>query len=355
MASLGIQNYDQRYHFLMSIPITPYPVQLILMIVTWVFSTTSFGEEATQGTIQSKLKESYYEEEAQSEPTALLRENIHQYIARVGRLSNTAIETGSISYQQAIVCAYENSITQQILEIKSNWRIEASKRGGQFVSDYENRNIAAQVCRAPVIRDKQTKSSIVARYQALDNQIHISNQAGSLAIIHEAGHTLQRESIDSPGKRPIPNYFPELSSFQDISRNNLKQVAGVDAKKFDRLSYLLNQEEFEVRLQDLNRFHFIIYGHPITNLSQALQALLSLEIPMTYEEIENILQELDFHLSKAEFTRIKDVARSIRLEKQDAFEDAYELADIRRLALELFPPIWPKVLRKIILESPGHL
>lgn len=280
--------------------------------------------------------------------------SLNHYSDRARSLHDFVRHQGSLSYLEAISYAYpKGSIDGTVLRKKEIWRQDAKEKGATYVSDYTSISFAAKVVSMPRQMDASSSSFVTAEYEARHNEIRVSSQATDEALYHEAGHVLQRASIceTSTSMRQFPNSVYEISSSLEALQKNKKS----EQTRVSHLTYLLNQEEFEVRLQDLNRFYSCIEGSPIMDSYQALHALMILGVEFESVPPRAILERLGIYLNDSEFLSLKKRLSLAQADAFSVFADARELVVIQQLSLQLYPELWPQILSKILLEAPGHL
>jgi hypothetical protein len=161
-------------------------------------------------------------------------------------------------------------------------------------------------------------------------------------VFHEAGHALQSEA-----------HFPP-PNVADVVTYRAFKSGRIDDASERCLRYLANQPEFEISLQDLNRFYAISIQHqPITSPEDSVVALMCLGMPLTYDEVRIAFAGTGQKMELENYRRLFRTPAGLL--GGYAFEDARRLLELRRLAVQADPTLWPPLLRKIIFESPGHL
>lgn len=275
---------------------------------------------------------------------------IQSYTGRAAELRTTALARGSVAYLDVIEAAYgPGVITIEVLEAKARWRA-GIPQAFTFVADYSAAVDGASVGQLAARADKHLDSTLVALYESITNQISISSAASDFALFHEAGHALQRVTLRAGGT---------AASRRPQSPEVLLASAGprsADPTTMRRLEYLCTQIEFEVRLQDLNRFHALIgQGLPIMSTRESIRALAALGLPMAYEECRDALALGGQTLTTEEFAALMVAPAPETSGIGIAFEDARELKVLRRLTQRVAPDCWVALLAKIIFEAPGHL
>lgn len=263
-------------------------------------------------------------------------------------LREAAVSRGWVSYDEVVALSYgPGGLDPEILQAKADWR---SERGGdrRFITTYEGLNKRVKVFAIEPIRNVALNSHFVGLYFPRGNVIKLASTADPFVILHESGHALQRAAlkqrrIDASGNAA----WSSLAWSADLK--------ALDERALGRLRYLTSQDEFEVRLQDLNRFYAVaVAGKPILDERDAAQALLALRLPLEFEELREAMSELGPTLERAEFDAMVARSEAARTATAPAFDDARELAMLRQLAIELDASIWPALLQKILVEAPGH-
>lgn len=270
--------------------------------------------------------------------------------------SRNAIERGYVDYAEAVKLLYpKEAITETLLKQKLQWREEHL---GTFVFATEYQRLNSPVTVRPLLarREPRLGSTLVACYEANYHVVRISEQAGESAVLHEAGHAMQRAALM---KRTYAQESFVSASYQSRGFGYLESedLASYKQRAVQRLDYLSSQDEFEVRLQDLNRFYAVWgNGSPIQNPIEAARALLALGMPLSYENLTIALQGTKYELKRNEFEDLlRGTAKVATPGEREVFEDAAELLTLRDLVFELDSTLWPLCLRKILFESPGHL
>lgn len=278
-----------------------------------------------------------------------------EFQKRTRALKEKAVLRGQVNYLQVLESSYGMAwVDQDLLDYKQAWRQRAEGLGAIFVSDYTICDQPATVVYSTNIKDSRDDSMLVAEYEATLNQIELSSAADSSALLHEAGHALQQEAICSARSSLKPP--PGVNRLIDQSLRSIKNEPDREKAKVDYLKYLLNQEELEVRLQDLNRFYAVISGQTVMNACDAVLALSALGMEIDVFQLSPWLNGSGLGLlTNQDLAKISSSKPEVSSTLRRAFEDAFELMTIRRLADELVPDLWPKLLQKIALEAPGHL
>lgn len=273
------------------------------------------------------------------------------YAVRAAALRQRALDAGTVTYQEVVDAAYAPGvISRDLLASKANWRTSMSDRFA-FITDYATLHEGAAVQPLEAIADANLQSTLVALYESTSHQISIAPVATDFAIFHEAGHALQRATLRARGLAAGLR-----ADTNPITHAPLPSASARDATAMYRLRYLCSQDEFEVRLQDLNRFHAVLLGgRPILNATESVRALRALGIPLTYEETRDAFAVGGLTLLPETFAQETATAVVAPATIAVAFEDARELSLIRRLSLRIDPDSWPRVLAKMIFEAPGHL
>lgn len=274
-----------------------------------------------------------------------------RYRDQVITLSAHAESEGRLSYSEILQRVYpEGSLTEGVWEAKGLWREQWAHRY-LFVSDYDTVDVPVSVRKFNSSRNHKLGSTLVARYEARGHIVRISSSASHHTVLHEVGHSLQREAL-------LETPFAK-TAFVSASYQGGEAATGKrDEKKamiLRRLEYLSSQDELEVRLQDLNRFFAIcVAGRPILDPIDALDALTVLGMPISKAERIEVLSGTDWE-SMAGSQRESGYDRVDVKDVQATFEDAAELLLLRRLMHGVDESLWTKCLQKIVFEAPGHL
>jgi len=266
-----------------------------------------------------------------------LREN---YKTALATLWQHKLTGGKLSYRQVLELSYKSQEISQWISVKQAWRLQHPHI--HFLSDLSAIDRAIPVYWADTPEIDLFGQQISARYHPLEDKIHIWKQARHSTLLHESGHGLQRRALIDEAR---PDGTP-------TSRQPAKLAQVNDAK----LDYLLSLDEFEVRLQDLNRFHAIHHeGRPILNPKDTITALLALGMPLKYKELTSALSTTKWHLSKEEFHALQLNFAPLNRINRACFSEAVDLVLLRDESLRRNPETWPKVLNAIVLRAPGTL
>lgn len=284
-----------------------------------------------------------------------LSAGFERYKIQQQRFSQTALENGYAAYASAVAVLYPNGVIDEaVLDAKRRWRRETAKEFA-YAADYESLEVPVTV-RTLAARDEPALgSTLVACYEANYHVVRISSQASDAAVLHEAGHALQRQALlqrtFAQSSFVSASYEPHAqgSGGKDFLANSVRRAER-------RLEYLSSQDEFEVRLQDLNRFYAVwSQGRPIMDPVETLKALLALGMPLRYEHVSEAIDGSDFLLGESDFSVIASETKTVSAAEREIFEDAAELLLLQELVFEIDRTLWPLCLRKILFESPGHL
>lgn len=285
-------------------------------------------------------------------PGASRASTLQAYAARAASLRRKALQTGRLTYREVVEAAYApGAIDESVLAAKARWRAAAAAPTFEFVTDYADTADSAAVQPLIAMPDARLHSTLVAQYEATANVVGLSPAAADYAVFHEAGHSLQRALLlqgrgGAAARRPH-----ETGSL--LERPLRAGIA--DATSVQRLNYLCAQDEFEVRLQDLNRFHaLLVDGRPILDAHDSLRALVALGMPLDYEDARQAFAAAGRELPREQFARDTAIAPVPGTEIAVAFEDARELLMARQLALRVDEAFWHRMLAKIVFEAPGH-
>ena len=277
------------------------------------------------------------------------------YAARIASLRDAALSTGAIDYRSVLEAAYGGAFDiDSVLAYKRQWR-EERLPANHTLTDYSTVAESAKVMATRPIRNRQLGSTMVGRYESRDHAIKIASVADDFAIVHEAGHALQRRALTD---RSI--HRSESIRFTELERqlHTVAAEAGLSEVATRRLRYLAAQDEFEVRLQDLNRFYaLVIAPHPILTPYDALEALAGLGLAVEVDDVHAAFEGTDWELTREETRTLLASDRfASRIASYDAyFDDAYEFSMLQNLASRVDAKLWPRLLRKIVFEAPGHL
>jgi hypothetical protein len=282
--------------------------------------------------------------------SALETTALNDYAAGAAALRQRAVSQGLIDYQDVIATAYAPGvIDEKTLLAKAHWRAAHSEKF-PFISDYARLTAHAAVRTLVAVPDPKLHSTLVAQYESTSNVIGVSVAATDFAIFHEAGHALQRAALRAYGA---------AAGRRDHGSEGMvdpELVAGTsDITNAYRLRYLCSQDEFEVRLQDLNRFHaLLVAGRPIMDAADSVRALAALGLPLDYDDAQAAFAAGGQELSRTQFDNYIAVPPATGVGIAAAFEDARELFLLRRFALRVDHQCWQRMLAKIIFEAPGH-
>lgn len=272
------------------------------------------------------------------------------YESQRDRFFVSAMRSGSVCYRDAVVASYRREVlSEELWKAKQAWREEMSGLGFVFRCDYgtwENRVALESVEMAP---GSLGPGELLAEYEALSNRIRLSPAALGSTLLHEAGHSLQRRAIcgDARHSRP-PQWI--------VSKIPTEGIGGTSARLIEQYRYLSSQDEFEVRLQDLNRAFASLLGRgAILDELDTLRALAAIGVPLEREEIRKAFDSVGRVCGERAFAVFTGTPVSQAIEELEAFPDARDLVILRRLALKIEAAAWPRLLAKVLFEAPGHL
>jgi len=276
---------------------------------------------------------------------------IRAYAARAAALRTQALQTGVITYHDVIRAAYApGAIDTAVLRAKAQWRATVG-HGFTFITDYATFDEETAVEPLTAVADAALQSTLVAQYESVSHLIGLSPVATDFAIFHESGHALQRATLRAGGAAAS-----ERIDAPAFPRSLDPHTNAADAMAVHRLRYLCSPVEWEVRLQDLNRFHaLLVAGRPILEPLDTLRALSALGLPLTYEETRDAFTRGGLTLSREVFEQNLATFSIEPATIAVAFEDARELCLVRSLTSRTDPTRWPDLLAKTIFEAPGHL
>ena len=278
------------------------------------------------------------------------------FVDHISKIRSLALQRGTITYSEVLCAAYgDERDLDEILAAKAQWRQAQDSDVFTFLTDYDTLSSEASVSEVEPTRNRQLGSTLIGRYEPRSHAIKIAHTAGDFAIIHEAGHALQHaalrdRSIRRSSSVSFTRFERNLSSYQDRE--------GVDRFAARRLRYLASQDELEVRLQDLNRFHAIVMGRgPIMTPHDTLRALAAIGMKLDPQNAATALDGSHWSASADELAALMDEAAALSLPAGHAphFDDSYELVMMRGLTRKVDEQLWPNLLRKILFEAPGHL
>jgi hypothetical protein len=254
---------------------------------------------------------------------------------------------GWVSYEEVVALSYgADGIDPAIADAKANWRRALGEE--RFITNYANLSQQVAVYAIEPIRNAALNSHLVGLYFPRGNVIKLARTADPFVILHESGHALQRAAL----KR---RQSASSSNASWSSRSWSADLRTLDERAIGRLRYLVSQDEFEVRLQDLNRFNAVaLGGEPILDVRDAARALLALRLPLRFEELRDAMEALGAGLDRADFDSMAEQGAATPAAVTAVFDDARELVMLRKLALDLDAELWPALLRKILAEAPGH-
>lgn len=288
--------------------------------------------------------------------TAALRDaaDASAYLQRAGQVRDAAVRDGRVTYRQVLAAAYAPGVvTPELLRQKADYR---ARFAGEFIffADYSAVTEAAVVAEIDAIPNPAMGSSLIGRYDSHTNRIDLARTAGALAVYHEAGHLVQRKSLPVQHAHRADDHSLLLRESPVFAQ--ALTAAKMDERSQERLHYLSSQDEFEVRLQDLNRFFAArVAGHPISSPADSVRALAALGMPLDRAEIQTAFSNTGQALAAEDFDRLVAVARVPIEIVREEFDDAHELLILRNLAVRADRSLWQVVLRKIVFEAPGHL
>ena len=276
------------------------------------------------------------------------------YQDAVVRFAREAEETGSACYLDAAMLVYpKNSLTSSVLDSKAKWRESAKETGAYFASDYASADMPVTFKHLKASRDETLGSTLIACYEANRHVVRVSELAGISTFLHETGHSLQRKALL---ERRFAKQSFVSASYRDRELGSQEVAGSRHLRQLEqRLKYLSSQDEFEVRLQDLNRFYAVSRdGSPILEPMDCVEALARIGLELSFEELESAFASFGWPFSEEQFkTRVLEVEKANR-EQGAQFEDARELCLMSEMINELDERLWPLFLRKILLEAPGH-
>lgn len=280
-------------------------------------------------------------------------ERLASYTDQVAALRSEAIRSGSVCYSDVLLAVYPGFDLQSTLATKSEWRL-ARGEASTFLTDYEGLAASASVAEVKPVRNPQLGSTMIGRYEPRVHAIKIADTASDFAIVHEAGHALQRQALsDRSIHRAKSVRFTEL----EIDLRSYAKRPGIDPIDAKRLRYLASQDEFEVRLQDLNRFYAITgAGRPIMDSADTIEALTRLGLTLDPEIVRWAMKgigEIDEERIEAILGGADSEPLAADISKY--FDDAYELRMLQKLSQKIDGDLWRNLLRKILLEAPGHI
>jgi hypothetical protein len=263
---------------------------------------------------------------------------------RLDELARQSVETGLVSYRQVAETIY-GSETDRIIELKRQWR--QSQPDAIWLSDYDLlSSVAVRVRVEP--RETLRRGQTAARYTLHTNTVTLPRETAGALLAHEAGHGLTRRSIRSDAAKGFVD--PSLDVGLGAPRGSLARESSFDQQW---LGYIATQAEFEIRLQALNRFHYLERGRVIDSPGEALHALAVLGVTLAPAEIEEIVssREAPVVLRQARATQLGDPGR---LFEPELFRNAHDVRRALQMAAAWDPGIRRDLLRKIAREAPGH-
>lgn len=290
------------------------------------------------------------------DPEASSWNRLQAYAANVQELRSVAIARGAITYSEVLEAIYPDTAElSSFLAAKQEWR---SEYGGRFVflSDYSTIGEYASISETTPTRNSSLGSTMIGRYEPRAHAIKIAHTASDFAIVHEAGHALQHKALADRSIRRSKSV-----TFTEVERNlrSASLNSSVNRMTARRLRYLASQDEFEVRLQDLNRFHALALGHgPIMNPLDAVRALTQLGLKLDGPSVAQALDGTPWSLTSEEASRFiaNETAGPDYANFSRQFDDAYEFKMLQELSERTDEAeLWPHLLRKILFEAPGHL
>ncbi|PTY07577.1 hypothetical protein DB347_04900 [Opitutaceae bacterium EW11] len=263
------------------------------------------------------------------------------YQKRLDELDRRARAEGAVHYRQVLECAYSSSWLDVLLEQKAVYRSWLASRFPIF-SHYERmeREIPVDFEVSRTVVDGMTEAA--SYFVAADRILVRTVENPGRSLVHESGHSLQHERL------------AELGKDATVCDRRLARFAA--KRREPRLDYLLQQAEFEVRLQDLNRFYAAFHaGTPILTPQDAICALAMMGTEVTAVDIESALAGLQVSWPPPASRKL--LRQSLKNDgfTRSAFADAFTLKELLGLARLRSRELYLTVLQKILFESPAHL
>lgn len=292
---------------------------------------------------------------ADATPTGNTSSNQAAYADSLKTLRSHSTASGQITYREILRSVYGEAFDiDSIIAAKTRWQ-QANADEFTFISDYGRIDIVTPLEVAAPIRNARLGSTVVGRYEPRLDRIKIADIANDPTVVHEAGHALQRAALL---ERRIHGTKDILNSELERSMQTGDRLNRAHSRNLARLRYLTAQDEFEIRLQDLNRFYAVVQARrPIATPIEALEALALIGLPIDPKSAEQALANTAWHLTADQLRPTLDraYARSAELDAAETFEDAFEFVRLHGLIAETNPDLWDEALRKIAFEAPGHL
>jgi hypothetical protein len=292
-----------------------------------------------------------------------VRERVNVYQAKADNLFDGLRAEKKVRYSTVILSSYDTSKFDLVeaLVAKKKYR-ETTAKDHRFFCNYAAINMDVPVYfemydeARTVLGAHGTSGSM---YLFKKKKIQIQRGGDKTKIYHAAGAALS--GFIAPENKPI---------IKELGKNKKDVV-------------FVRQVNFEVRLQDLNRFHAMLTeGRPIMTPLDAVRAIVSMGETLKKEMVEQILlrnhvvfktEDLDKALAAPEYTKDgKDptdnggphsaftIARRLvggmrDMEMDDAFGGGGGLSTVEP-GLELISgKAYEDYLERILIEAPGHI
>ncbi|BET67865.1 hypothetical protein ASA1KI_27830 [Opitutales bacterium ASA1] len=278
-----------------------------------------------------------------------IEERLTAYAERMELLRAGVEATGRVSYADVVAAAYApGMLTAELSAMKLSARSVAEE--GRGFGDYERRNVQVSVDFLEFIPGRTPGSRFWGQYNYVLHRMQVDRTAHTNVIVHESGHILQRDALlERRAQARKAGARPE-------ARDRLGEAAKeglITATRSERLRYLVREDEFEVRLQDLNRFFAVcVAGRPIATAQDALDALMALGIEPTEDELKEALALAGERAVAV--ARGAEAPRAWEAAARELFDDAYELVEVFRWSRRAGKGLWPEQLARILREAPLH-
>lgn len=265
------------------------------------------------------------------------------YRERLSALRSRATTSGRITYAEVILAAYgEGVIDRRVLALKSHYRrrLPAPHR---FVTDYRNLEKVSMVSEGRRVFDPLTKGQVEGMYDDHESRVILTRGGGDSTLPHEVAHGLQS------GRTSAMDGFGDRRTYRAMKAGRL-----TDSEE-RVLRYITMSGEFEIALQDLNRFHALATGKgPIMDELGSIAALARFVPGLEIDEVSAA-----FALERRKIAR-NEIAQALRtipvgIPTTSLFRDARRFRWMRERALRVDRDYWIALLNRAIFEAPGHL
>ncbi len=278
-------------------------------------------------------------------PAMSVPARLDAYSERLEALKKEALASGRISYAQVIATVYPDGVlTPDVIARKR--RRHRAEEPVPF-TDYSRIHVSVPVREEAYIAGRTPGSRLWGQYNFGNHQMLVDQAAHASVIIHEAGHVLQRKELANRRREGI-------SVIADTDAGRVEEAAKqgvISASRSARIRYLIRQDEMDVRLQDLNRFHAnIVAGHPILTHQDALEALYAIGVAPTIDEVRAACELAGIR----EIQPRPDPRMIVDARIDTLFDDAVELRELCYWSKRAGGELWPDILARILKQAPHH-